>query len=241
MKRSDSIKEIASALAKAQIKFKPVKLDRTNPYYNSKYATLTSLVESVAPALNENGISVWQPVEDGPGVAKQVTTLLAHSSGEWIESTLTLILQRQDMQGLGSATTYARRYALAAMVGAVTEEDDDGNSASQASGGGGAYRANDVGPGRPPPVPINKSPMTRASPENMGLNLPVSFLKEHAELLDWILPIGEGVKGKKLRDIPLERLKGGYEQLVSLKELGKIEEVTKDQIGKLLKLISEVK
>jgi hypothetical protein len=99
MKRSESIKEIASALAKAQSQFKPVKLDKVNPYFNSRYSTLTALVEAVVPALNANGISVWQPAEDGPGVSKQVTTLLTHTSGEWIESTLTLILQRQDMQG----------------------------------------------------------------------------------------------------------------------------------------------
>jgi hypothetical protein len=128
------------------------------------------------------------------------------------------------------------------MVGAVTEEgidDDDGNSASQ--GTGGAYRSSDVGLSKPPPVPIYKGPLTRASPENMGMNLPVDFLKQHAEILDWHLPIGEGVKGKKLRDIPLERLKGGYEQLSSLKELGPIEKATKDQIGKLLKLIADIK
>jgi hypothetical protein len=97
------------------------------------------------------------------------------------------------------------------------------------------------GQSKPPPVPTYRSPLTRASPENMGMNLPVDFLKTHAELLDWHLPIGEGVKGKKLRDIPLERLKGGYEQLCALKELGPIENATKDQIGKLLKLISDIK
>jgi hypothetical protein len=65
-----------------------------------------------------------QSMKMGRAFPSRLPLYLPHSSGEWIESTVALLLQRQDMQGLGSATTYAKRYALASMVGAVTEEGD---------------------------------------------------------------------------------------------------------------------
>ncbi len=79
--------------------------------------------------LAENGLSVVQSIAtDGPKVT--VTTLLMHSSGEWIESELTLTATKFDPQGIGSASTYGRRYSLAAIVG-VCQEDDDGEAASR--------------------------------------------------------------------------------------------------------------
>jgi hypothetical protein len=83
------------------------------------------------PALNSNGIAVFQPTgEDEAG--RFVRTILAHSSGETIECRVPLIVGKNDMQGYGSAVSYARRYGLMSMAG-IAPEDDDGNAAAKAA------------------------------------------------------------------------------------------------------------
>lgn len=129
MTRSASIGTLAGALAKAQAEMTGAMKDKTNPHFKSAYADLASIREACFAQLTKNGIAVLQPVSaDGPSVT--VTTLLAHSSGEWICGELTMTAQQNTPQGIGSCITYARRYALASMVG-VAPEDDDGNAASQ--------------------------------------------------------------------------------------------------------------
>jgi hypothetical protein len=128
MNRSDSIKELAPALVKAQAEIKAALKDSTNPHFRSKYADLSSVVDAVKAPLLKHGIAFLQGVHDAEnGVA--VETVLLHSSGEWISSTLRIPASKQDAQGYGSAITYGRRYGLQAMCG-VPAEDDDGNAAS---------------------------------------------------------------------------------------------------------------
>lgn len=126
---SPSIKEIAGALAKAQAKIKPAAKDAENPHFRAKYADLASVWEACREALTENGLSVVQTTLPAEHRVRLVTTLL-HTSGEWIRGELIMTPTKPDPQGMGSALTYARRYALAAMVG-VAPDDDDGNAASQ--------------------------------------------------------------------------------------------------------------
>lgn len=129
MKKSDSITKIAPALVKAQGQIKAAIKDSTNPHFRSKYADLGSVVDAVKAALLVNEITFMQGVEDAEnGVA--VETMLLHSSGEWISSTLRIPASKQDAQGYGSAITYGRRYGLQAMCG-VPAEDDDGNAAAK--------------------------------------------------------------------------------------------------------------
>lgn len=129
MKTSESIKAIAPALLKAQKAIKAALKDATNPHFKSKYADLSSVVDAVKGPLNDAGITFMQGVEDAEnGVA--VETMLLHESGEWLSSTIKIPASKQDAQGYGSATTYARRYGLQAMCG-VPAEDDDGNAASK--------------------------------------------------------------------------------------------------------------
>lgn len=129
MTHSDQIKDIATALAKAQAEIEGAKKDSTNPHFKSSYADLASVWDACRKALTVNGLSVVQgPVSDEGRVG--VTTMLMHSSGQWLESTFFMRPTKDDPQGAGSALTYARRYALAAMVG-VAPEDDDGNAASE--------------------------------------------------------------------------------------------------------------
>jgi hypothetical protein len=130
--RSESLKEIAPALVKAQTKIKAALKDSTNPHFRSKYADLSSVVDAVKSPLLECGISFLQGVQDAEG-GVAVETMLLHTSGEWISSTLRIPAVKQDAQGYGSAITYGRRYGLQAMCG-VPAEDDDGNAATASTG-----------------------------------------------------------------------------------------------------------
>lgn len=131
IERSESIKELAGALAKAQGEMRPAAKDAVNPHFKSRYADLGAVWEACRVPLTSNGLSVIQaPADSEPG-RLALTTFLLHSSGEWLSTTYSLKLSQDTAHGAGSALTYLRRYALAALVGVVADEDDDGNTASQ--------------------------------------------------------------------------------------------------------------
>lgn len=133
MKRSESIKELATALAKAQGDIKEASKDSTNPHFKSNYADLASVWEVCRGPLSKNGLSIIQSPstkEDGSII---LTTILLHASGEYYEEELQLFPRDKTPQSMGSAITYGRRYALMAIVGVAPggdEKDDDGNAAS---------------------------------------------------------------------------------------------------------------
>ena len=134
---SENLADLAAALCAVQGELKPAIKQADNPFFKSKYVDLPGVWEAIRPLLSKNGLSVVQTFTasaDGPTI---VTTLM-HKSGQWVSSELFLKPAKSDPQGVGSAITYGRRYALAAMVGVVADEDDDGNAASQ---GGQAYTA----------------------------------------------------------------------------------------------------
>src|SRR5688572_18466158 len=111
---------------------RPAAKDSDNPAFRgSKYADLTAVWDSIRGPLTDNGISVLQDVENhGEGVS--VTTRLQHESGEYMEfGPLTIPMSKPDAHGVGSATTYGRRFALSAAVGVVSDVDDDGNAAAK--------------------------------------------------------------------------------------------------------------
>lgn len=128
MKTSDSIVKISEALVKAHWKLGGVAKTANNPFFKSKYADLASVVEAVKAPLLEQGIIFTQGVHDAEG-GVAIETMLLHSSGEWISSTLRIPATKEDAQGYGSAITYGRRYGLQAICG-VPSEDDDGNAAT---------------------------------------------------------------------------------------------------------------
>ena len=123
METSPTTGKIDEALAKAQSQMKPAVFDSKNPHFQSRYASLASIVEPSRPALTANNIAVVQGTSFEEGRVVVSTMLL--NSGEWIRDSLSLKMTRDDPQGVGSAITYARRYALASMVGVVSDEDDD--------------------------------------------------------------------------------------------------------------------
>jgi hypothetical protein len=126
-------------------------MDRDNPFFKSKYATLTSLWESARAALAKNGLAVTQATDfDGEGRLVLVTTLL-HSSGEWIGSVYPVEPADRKPQTLGSALTYARRYAFGALVGLSSDDDDDGNAAQNGAQQKAQPERKSAAP--PPPAP----------------------------------------------------------------------------------------
>lgn len=130
-KKSESIKEIAVALAKFNSNVQRIEKDATNPHFKNRYTTLDAIMDEVRPLLAEQGLSIIQ-MPSGDGEQLKLTTMLVHISGEWIESdSITMRPTKNDPQGIGSATTYARRYGLCAFLGLSTGDlDDDGNSVS---------------------------------------------------------------------------------------------------------------
>lgn len=125
------MKEIASALVKAQKAFGPALKTSSNPHFKSRYADLSACVEAVMDGLNSNGIALIQQTHEcESGV--MVETVFVHESGEtYSAGKLHVPAVKQDAQGYGSALTYARRYSLMAACG-IAPEDDDGNMASRA-------------------------------------------------------------------------------------------------------------
>ncbi len=127
MKKSNSIKEIASAMNKAQAEMSGAKKGAVNPFFKKNYADLNSVVDAIRIPFSNNGLSYSQfPLFEEGRVG--VETILMHESGEWISSILMLPMVKQDPQAAGSAITYARRYALQSIAG-IPSEDDDGQSA----------------------------------------------------------------------------------------------------------------
>ena len=125
MKTSETIVKIATALLKAQKATGAAKKGASNPFYKSKYADLGSVMQACKEHLNENGITVLQPIMNNV-----VETILVHESGEWMSSETPIVCAVQnDPQKLGSSISYARRYGLQSMV-FIPAEDDDGNTAS---------------------------------------------------------------------------------------------------------------
>ena len=124
MKTSESIKNLSSALLKAQRNIGAAVKGAANPFFKSKYADLGSVMEACKSALNDQGITILQPVQSD-STGDFVETMLLHESGEFMSSNMKLVLSKQDMQAYGSAVSYARRYSLQSLV-FIPAEDDDG-------------------------------------------------------------------------------------------------------------------
>ncbi len=125
MKTSESILKITPAFLKAQKNIESVIKDQTNPYFKSKYADLTGVIDACKDKLNAEDIAVLQPID-----GMSVETVLVHTSGEWFSSLTPIVCKEaNNPQALGSAITYAKRYGLQSMV-LLPAEDDDANKAS---------------------------------------------------------------------------------------------------------------
>jgi hypothetical protein len=181
------MKEIASALVKAQKAFGPALKTSTNPAFRSKYAKLENCIEAVIDALNDNGIMLMQQThlcEDGV----TVETTFIHESGEMLSGgVLHVPAAKHDPQGYGSALTYARRYSLQAACG-IAPEDDDGNSATQ------AVQQKQTAPAKPAAQPAKASPPPAKIEGKEGpWQLKVSIEPE-GEFADWASIVMDATK-----------------------------------------------
>lgn len=129
------MKQLAAALAKAQGAIEGAKKDKKNDHFRSKYADLASVWEACRKPLTDNGLSVIQLPCEAPAGSVGLETILLHESGEFLSKTFFMpVKDAGNPQAVGSAITYARRYALAAFV-SVCPDDDDGNAAAAGSPG----------------------------------------------------------------------------------------------------------
>ena len=124
--KSNNIDKLAGALCKAQGEMDGATSSSTNPFFNSNYADLHTVISSAIPHLSKYGLCISQGNEIIPG-AVCVTTTLLHESGQWLRSKVKVPMPKVDAQGVGTAITYGRRYGLAGMV-CIAQKDDDGNS-----------------------------------------------------------------------------------------------------------------
>ncbi len=133
MNTSDTIAALATALATAQGELTNIGKSKINPHLKSRYADIGDGLEVVRPVLSKNGLAIVQTTQMNPDGGFFLMTRIIHKSGEWIEGAYPLPTSGKS-QDMGSAITYARRYALFALVGvAATDEDDDGVDAQNAA------------------------------------------------------------------------------------------------------------
>jgi len=192
MNKSPEIKNIAGAIAKAQSQIEVVGFDSVNPHFKSKYASLTAIVEAIRKPLADNGLSILHSViEEGQNM--RLVSLLLHTSGEWIESTVPIILSKNDMQGIGAAISYSKRFATCSLLNVVSDEDDDGNSIAKTP----PRRAEQSAPGAVkvtlPSGAVNKEPVKiGVTPNKLS---PDEFITATAFL-----------KGKRIEDLGIAQL-----------------------------------
>lgn len=131
MEKSQDIGELVLALSRAQGEFPAVPFNAVNPFLKNRYADLGSVIETAKEILSNHQLVVTQTMTNN-GTSVGVTTMLAHSSGQWISDTVTLPLSDEKGKSLaqvaGSVVTYLRRYAYSAILGLYADEDTDGNN-----------------------------------------------------------------------------------------------------------------
>ena len=191
MNKSEQLNELFAALSKAQAEMHIAGLTATNPFFKSKYADLKELVLASRPSLTKHGLAVSQVVH-----INELVTILGHSSGQYISSSIEIRPTKTDVQAYGSYITYLRRYAYAAIVGVVTgDEDDDGNLASSSNG---QYS---------PKNEVNK--VTTEQLDQLE-----SELNGYPELAE---RMKKGMNIKKLEDFPKADFAGGIKRIQQIK------------------------
>jgi hypothetical protein len=148
-----SIGKLAAALSKVQSQLKSAAKDSANPFFKSKYADLGSVWDACREALGANEFAVSQSAGSTPEGGISITTILMHSSGEWVGSEVAVKPTKAGPQEAGSILSYLRRYSLAALVGVVAEDDD-----GEAAEGRGAERGKPAAKGRKPAPQVEEIP-----------------------------------------------------------------------------------
>ena len=190
MNRSEQIGELVKALAKAQAGLSSIERNRTVKVrtktggdYEFAYTTFDAIVEHVRPALTACGLWFTQTLENGDGKYRLVTTLF-HESGQWLASETPILSEGGGNQAFGSALTYMKRYALAAMLGIASDDDDDGNEAA----GNDVYSRKDKAPSPTPPrvaAPAPKDATSTAAEWAKNQTTVIRTMSSLQALVDW--------------------------------------------------------
>ena len=196
--QSEQIDLLAKALSQAQSGLRGAEKNAENPFFKSDYADLTSMWEACRLSLTSNGLSVCQTTEiwnsdSGDSQKLFLVTTLLHSSGQWISGRYPIITPKMEPQAIGAALTYARRYALAAIVG-ISQKDDDAESVTD--------RTVKQQPARP-----------GAKSQSVASILPAIFSNQaDPNLSNFVVSFGK-YKGKKLSEISIPDLQSYIEYL----------------------------
>jgi hypothetical protein len=200
---SPTIGKLMDALAKAQGAMPAPLKNKKNPHFGSMYADHAAVVECSKPHLAANGLAIVQ----GNGFKDErvvITTLLGHSSGEWIRTRLSIRPDKPTAQGIGSTVTYGRRYGHCAILNMAPDDDDDGNGASPAP------KKQD----EPKPQNVAKPPAREQSfqPDNTAQLARVTALLNKAGIVDQakISSITAALKG-----VPLSGVQSKLQELIN--------------------------
>ena len=189
MQKSESIKELASALTKAQAEMPAIKFDSKNPFLKNDYASLGAIIAGARPVIAKHGLSVSQLTFGEDGVAG-VETVLMHTSGEWISSSISMPVGEEkgksSAQVAGSIITYLRRYALASILGMYADEDGDGNEPESPNRKRTAMPRQSAKPEAPlTPAELSAAVQdTRSTREQVQADLPSLTLEEACKAVD---------------------------------------------------------
>ena len=184
MNQSESITDLATALCLAQAEMGGAIKDSNNPFFKSSYADLTSVIKVIKEPFAKYGLSFIQlPVTSAGGNGIGVSTMLMHKSGQYIQSEYLLPMDKVTPQGAGSAITYARRYALQALVG-IPSVDDDSEMAM--------YRNDPVPVSAPPAKRVSKALMQNL----MALVIEAEATGEHTLMNEALAELDENEKQK---------------------------------------------
>lgn len=184
--QSENINELVTALSVAQGEIGLATKDSKNPHFKSDYSSLEACILASKSVLAKNGLAVIQGPFSVEGRLYLITTL-AHSSGQWVRSETPILNEKQTAQGMGAGITYARRYALSAIIG-LGSKDDDGNEASFVQSD-----VSNTGSLQKPHVPLKPARSSNGSGE------------PGAYVLKMGLP---GVKGKPLSELSASSIAG---------------------------------
>ena len=193
MQKSESIKELASALTKAQGEMPAIKFDSKNPFLKNDYASLGAIIAGARPVIAKHGLSVSQLTFGEDGVAG-VETVLMHTSGEWISSSISMPVGEEkgksSAQVAGSIVTYLRRYSLASILGIYSDEDGDGNKPETERKPKQAPKQAPQRPSAKPEAPLTPAELsaavqdTRSTREQIQAELPELTLEEACKATD---------------------------------------------------------
>lgn len=207
---STEIKDLSTALAKAQGEIEVAALNRQNPYFKSRYADLMSIVNAARPSLAKYGLSVVQDIithDDGQSV---LHTILLHSSGQWIESRMRIVPPKNDIQTISSYSTYLKRLTYASLIGVVTgDEDDDGEIAvatERETFAKGTALNTKYNPKEQSPEVITKEQLEEAEYE----------LQEYPDIAEMVL---DGLRIQSLADMPKAKFLVSMNRIREIKNL----------------------